>query len=470
MNITGDNSKHPVGEDFSDFEQVYLNMSRAFSHLGKEHWGIYCICSLRYNAPTGTTTSVALRNAWMQLLVEYPGLGMVPVGRRKQYLPLDEAGILSWTQNTFFVSDLGSGDIVAEAKPRDLPSLYYLPASSEVLLLIQHWRADALGSCMLLDRLFEIMAGSNGAPSPRHQSSRLPSPSLESAAGASKADDPEVQTYARKWIDDFHARAVNAGGLPFQGDSTTPPSRPSHYGLAFTPDQTRAIAAACKTRQISVTAAIHAALARTVFTYLDEAECQAGYTTVMAVNMRPHLPAPYNSKAHACACYVTSITPTVPYDSGFADAARALTHEYRSWWSERFMRSLRCIYKYHLAKLSAPPRRPPEENGGGAAAPRAKPPSGVTLSSLGVVERHLRGEYGPDLQVDAFRFGVSMQTRQTLLYAWTFKGRLTLSLCYNEAYYSEAMARDVVAQVAAQLERGLEIVKGASIAHGPQVM
>ncbi|KXX79169.1 hypothetical protein MMYC01_204838 [Madurella mycetomatis] len=466
MNTTENNSKDPLGEDFSDFEQVYLNMSRAFSHLGKEHWGIYCICSLRYNAPTGTTASVVLRNVWMQLLVEYPGLGMVPVGHRKQHLQLDEAGILSWAQNTFFVSDLGSGDVIAEAKPRDLPSLYYLPASSEVVLLIQHWRADALGSCMLLDRLFEIMAGSNNAPSPRHQfPPSLPSPSLESAAGASEAEDPEMQTYARKWIDDFHARAVNAGGLPFQGDSTTPPSRPARYELAFTPDQTRAITTACKTLQVSVTAAIHTALARTVFSYLGEAECQVGYTTVMAVNMRPHLPAPYNSKAHACACYVTSITPTVPYDSGFSDAARALTNEYRNWWSEKFMRSLRWIYKYHLAKLSAAPRRP-AANGTSAAAP-VKPPSGVTLSSLGVVERHLRGEYGPNLQVDEFRFGVSMQTRQMLLYAWTFKGRLTLSLCYNEAYYSEAMARDVVAQVAAQLERGLEIVKRVSIVQVP---
>ena len=204
-----ENSAGPLDEDFSDYEQVYLKMSRAFSHLDKEHWGIYCICSIYYNATTGTDISAALRNAWMRLVVEYPGLSMVPVELRKHYWPLDETSIHSWAQNTFFVtSDLNAGDVVAEAKPRDLPSLYYLPKSSELVLLIQHWRADGLGACMLLNRLFEILEASKTPSNLGDQSEHnLPSPNLESAAGASKADDPEIQMYARNYIENFHKSA-----------------------------------------------------------------------------------------------------------------------------------------------------------------------------------------------------------------------------------------------------------------------
>jgi hypothetical protein len=111
------------------------------------------------------------------------------------------------------------------------------------------------------------------------------------------------------------------------------------------------------------------------------------------------------------------------------------------------MRSLWWIYVYHLAKVSAP-----RVNG----AP-GKPPSGVTLSSLGIIDRNLRSDYGPKLQIDKFRFGVSMMTRQTILYAWTFKGRLSLSLNYNEAYYSDSMASEVVSRVAWHLKEGLEV-------------
>jgi hypothetical protein len=204
---------------------------------------------------------------------------------------------------------------------------------------------------------------------------------------------------------------------------------------------------ACKNKKISVTAAVHTALARTVFSYLTQKECQAGYTTVMAVNMRPFLPPPFDGRKHACQTFVASITPTVHYDSGFVESARALTDEYHNWGSAEFMRSLWWIYVYHLAKVSAP-----RVNG----AP-GKPPSGVTLSSLGIIDRNLRSDYGPKLQIDKFRFGVSMMTRQTILYAWTFKGRLSLSLNYNEAYYSDSMASEVVSRVAWHLKEGLEV-------------
>ncbi|EAU36708.1 predicted protein [Aspergillus terreus NIH2624] len=398
----------PDGE-FSNYEQVYLKMSRAFSHLQKEHWGIHCVCSVSRDSPNGSTFSETLRQAWMRLVVEYPGLSMVPVGLQKKYPRLDE----------------------------------------KVVLLIQHWRVDALGTCMLLDRLFEIL-GQSTVPStqPDQVQPNQPTPSFESAAGASKTEDADLQAYARDYIDSFHQRAVNADGLPYRGDATTPPSTTAHWDLDFSVDSTNAIKDACRHHKISVTAAIHTALARTVFSYLTETECQAGYTTVMAVNMRPYLPPPYNSKKHACQTFVASITPTVPYHSGFVESARSLTHEYRSWWSADFMRSLWWIYEYHLAKLSAP--RP-------ANAAPMKPPSGVTLSSLGVVDRNLRGGYGPNLRVDKFRFGVSMMTRQTILYAWTFKDRLTLSLNYNDAYYSDLMAREVMSRVASHLEKGLEV-------------
>jgi NRPS condensation-like uncharacterized protein len=436
--------------DFSDYEQVYLKMSRAFSHVNKEHWGIHCVCSINYDETTGTVICTTIKNAWMQLMVEYPGLGMIPVGLRKRYPQQDEASKLSWTQKTFFLnSHLSADDVVATAGIRDLPSLHYLPASSEIVLLIQHWRTDGLGACMLLDRLFEIMADAGIYSNAMEQlEQRMPSPSLESAAGASASDDADLEAYAREYIDNFHKKAVNAAGLPFRGDAQTPPSRTTHNDVEFSTDITRAIMTACKNHEVSVSAAIHAALAHTVFSYLAKSDCQVGYTTIMAVNMRPHLPPPYDSKTHACQTYVASITPTVDSNRSFLDAAHCLTLDYRSWWNEKFMRSLSWIYKYHLAKLSAP--RP-------VTTVPAKPPSGVTLSSLGVVEKHLNGDYGPNLSVERFRFGVSMMTRQMILYAWTFKGRLTLSLSYNEAYYSEEMAREVISRVASNLTEGLEL-------------
>ena len=453
-------------QPFSNYEQVYLNMSRAFSHLKKEHWGIHVICEIKHDAPPGTDTVKALSSAWTRLAAEFPGLRMVPVGREKHFPAMDET---AWLDRTFFTSsNLASQDVIAQAKPRNHPSLYYLPTTSEVILLTQHWRSDGLGACMLLDRLFQILATNPTGPVQPNP----PSPSLESAAGASSSSDPSLQSYARTYIDNFHARAVHAGGLPFQGDTATPPSLASRMDLDLSAGATSSLVSACKSQGISVTAAIHSALAQTVFSYLpSEEEKRAGYTTVMAVNMRPFLPAPYNSASHACQTFVASITPTVAYRrddgpgpgsgsaSSFLDSAKSLTHEYRTWHSgdkDMFMRSLHWIYQYHVEKLSAPP--PP-----GAV---RKPPSGVTLSSLGVVDNYLKGRYegdggagGKGVEVGKFRFGVSMMTRQTILYAWTFRGKLTLSLSYNAAYYEESMVKEVLNRV----KRGMEVGLGLEL-------
>lgn len=434
-------------EDFSEYEQVYLKLSRAFKDLGKEHWGLHCICTVRYDADSQDDLQTKMHNAWRRLLAEYPGLRMVPMGIQKHYDCLD---MTSLAEQTFFArKDLTARTVIADANLSDLPALYFLPTSMEVVLLIQHWRTDGLGACMLLDRLFEILGGQNDSDTLNQTMEHaLPSPSLLIAAGADDHEDDEMRAYAREYIDNFHSKAVNTGGLPFQGTATTSPAQTTHLDVELSERLSDSMTRSCKRNQISVSAAIHTSLAQTVQSYVPSLDCESGFTTVIAVNMRPYLPASYNTKAHACQTFVTSITPTVRYEARFLDSARTLTHEYRNWWTERYMLSLRSIYKYNLSKISSPAAEttvPP------------KPPSGVTISSLGVIERHLRGEYGPRLSVEKFHFGVSMMTRQMVLYAWTFKGHLTLSLSYNEAYYSDSMAQDVLNRIQSNLKSGLEV-------------
>ncbi|KAI4127464.1 MAG: hypothetical protein LQ338_003187 [Usnochroma carphineum] len=449
---------------FSDYEKVYLQMSRAFKPLMKEHWAVHCVCSINHKPRTASEDTLdtykALRNAWKRLAVEYPGLTVRPFEFTKHYVALNEAVLEDWARETFFVEgEACADDIVADSEPRELPSFHYLPHASEIVLLSQHWRTDALGCCLLLNRFFELLESGNAESLAMKDISSL-SPSLEVAAGASPKEDADIQAYAREHIDAFHAKALNAGGLPFEGDATRPPARTKHHDLTFTISHTQRIVQACKDQRMSVSAAIHVALARTYFSFAKtEEEKEAGYTTVMAVNMRPHLQVPYNEPTHACQTYVVSITPTVPYTSDFPDAARALTYEYRSWYTEKFRRSLCWLFKYHAEKLFAPRATPDPAKGQTAdpAPPPLKPPSGVTLSSLGVVERHLERRYGDRVTVERFRFGVSMMTRQTLLYAWTFRGELTLSLDYNEAYYSHQMAVEVLSRAKKNLVEGLKV-------------
>nr|ANM86398.1 putative voltage-dependent L-type calcium channel [Cladonia uncialis subsp. uncialis]AUW31100.1 putative voltage-dependent L-type calcium channel [Cladonia uncialis subsp. uncialis] len=440
-------------QDFGGVEMIYRKMSTAFGHVGKEHWGIHCVCHFRLGQSFGKRdTGAALREAWKALMFEYPGLSVVPDGLTKVFIIPDAQTAEKWVDQTFFVESTENAEtIIANSTIKDLPSLFYLSSSSEIVFLSQHWRIDAIGTCMLLDRLFSIMA------QPQDPASLLGkpvleeiSPCLEDAAGSPQNIAPELQDFAREYIDNFHKRAVNSGGLPFKGDAATLPAESSHQDLILTTDSTIALVAECKNRRISVSAAIHASLAYTVFSFAPPEDQPTDYTTVMATNMREHLPPPYNSKTHACQTYVASIIPTVPRSSDFSAATAALTRKYKIWHSQKFMQALREIYKYHAEKLFAP--RP-------EGLPPPKPPSGVTLSSLGVIEKYLTGDYGDAVQVDRFRFGVGMMTRQMLLYAWTFRGQLNLSVNYNAAYYDNSMAQEVLSRIKSTLEKelGLEL-------------
>lgn len=443
-------------QDMGNLEKVYRKLSQAFKSFNREHWGLYCVCGVEFGPNLSPEARPgALRNGWIALRAEYPGLSVIPNDTAKVFKAPDAQGhaIEKWADETFVVETARDADsILAEYEPRDLPCLYYLPASSEIVFLVSHWRTDALGVLMLLDRLFTLVSSNPDVESIvwRNDVENI-SPSLEDAGGSAVTGTPEMEKYAKDFINHHHQVALHAGGLPYRGDDKTPPTNPSRHGIAFTEASTAALIHACKKRNISVTAAVHAALGDTVFS-LDPVQGRTQYAAVMSVNMRPYLPSPYSTKSHACQTYVAGMTPAVNRDSSFLEKTRTLTDFYRNAYSDKFMQALRLISGTHAKALFTP--RP-------ADAPPPKPPSSVSLSSLGVIEKHLVGGYGNEIGVKSFRFGVTMMTRQLLLYLWTFKGQLNLSGNYNEAYHDAASTDDFLVRISRALERelALELVK-----------
>ncbi|KAL5333397.1 hypothetical protein BJX70DRAFT_68514 [Aspergillus crustosus] len=437
--------------EYGKVEQVYRNISTLFLPLHKEHWVIHCVVTLH---DLRNNFAETLRKAWRLLRFEYPDIGIVPDGlTHKTYSPVnDEPALEEWVNQTFFIQSQGTAnEISAAAKPNVFPTLHYFPATREVLFLSSHWRIDGVGTLIVLNRLFSLVAGdgdaSNILPLGTDLSSKL-APCLEDALDAATEYTEEMKTYARESIAEFHKKAVQKASFPYNGDLKTPPARSLHETLRFSAASTSRIVAACKQHQISVTSAVHAALAEVYFAYGGAAD-ESDYTTATSVNMRNYLPASFdtNPAAHPFQPYVTSITPTVRRASSFADRTVALTKDYTNWYNDEFRKCLRLIYQYHAEALTTRPAP--------GAPPRA-PPSGLSVSSLGRVEKLLETEFGGGIvKLKDFHFGVSMLTRQILLYVWTFEGGLTLSLNYNDAYYQQETVRDVLRRMREALETGL---------------
>lgn len=449
-----------VGE-LGGIQKIYRHVSQLFSATGCEHWGLYCSCTLELSPGLlGKGPGLILRSAWKALRYEFPGLAVAlrDENTKTYEIPTTES-VEAWVQETFVVQRTSQlDDIIASYPPKDTPTLYFFPDSSTVLLLVSHWRIDALGTCMLLDRLFTLVAAEAAVPQPELRLTDLEriSPPIEDAVGAPSIEEssqnPALEQFARQSIKDHHEIAVNAGGLPFKVASSA--ERPSRAAITLSRSSTTTLMNACRERGITVTSAVHAALADTYFALNATAEPPpSNYACVMAVNMRDRLRPPYNGPQHAVQTYVTGVTPSVDRESSFEEKARHLTSYYKSWYSEEFTQAMRLTTKYHSdAMLNRPPPVP--------GAPAPKPPSSVTLSSLGVVEKYLQQQHvggSESVTVTDFQFGVAMMTREILLYVWTFDGRLRLSANYNDAYHDKEEILDFLNFIRLDLEKELPV-------------
>ena len=346
-------------DDFDGAEKVFYNMSQAFIRVGKEHGAVNAVCKIgvqtsALQAPLETL----FRDAWKALRFDFPALSVAAEDSKKKYLAATAERVEYWVEETFSVNTvLSAEDIVPTLHLKRLPCLIFLPPSSEVIFHCSHWRIDALGTCMVLDQLFDLVAQGTTAYSPQLDLEyQNLSPSLEDAFGSPRICSPAMEAMAETIRRRNFETSYPSTGLPFNGDMTAEPALSRPQTMEFTAEATRDLIAACKAHGISVTAALHAACAGVVF-----------------------------------------------------DQSKHNDHDY----------------------------------------------------STVVIDKYLRSDHG-SVVVERFRLGSAIMTRQPTLYIWTFRGRLTMSLDYNEAYYSTDAVVALLKSIRTSLEKGLRLTFGSN--------
>ncbi|KAK4214355.1 major facilitator superfamily domain-containing protein [Rhypophila decipiens] len=442
-------------DEYDGAEKVFYGMSQAFKAIGREHGSVYMVCQINISdndnsEPTAWKTSLA--QAWRRLRFDFPSLTVFEQDGKKQYLEPTRDRLDKWADDTFSVNDAAESatQIIPMLHLQKLPRLVFILHSSELLFHCSHWRIDALGACMVMDRFFDLLdgtiAGKTIESPPWEQEHNNLSPSLEDAYGSSETTMAVHRAKAEEIRKRNFDTAYPSAGLPYHDGPT--PGLSHTQAIEFTQESTASLISACKAAGISITAAVHAACAAAVFERATDRQCDS-YSTVVSVNVRNLLPP--SARQYVCGTYVTGITHTLSRVGGnFTSWGKQLTAGYKasSWGGAVYMDALREIYRVHgemLADLAA------------AASQKGPPPSNVTVSSLGVLDgKHLRADHGC-VQVEAFRLGSSIMTRQPTLYIWTFRGSLTLSVDYNEGYYGPGDISGLLASIMKRLGKELRL-------------
>ncbi|KAJ9317335.1 hypothetical protein DTO271D3_2625 [Paecilomyces variotii] len=404
--------------------------------LQREHWAV------NFTAKIDTTGSfdddeflaAQLRRAWAHLRFQHPSLAAEPEGNHLRYtVPLSKIALQDWVDKTFtVVSDAPStSELITTLKPTPYAQLYFLPKSREILGHTAHWRSDGVGTMMLLNALLELLARPD---LPQDSWTALPwgqevgslPPSVEEAAAVPEEPSSAQAAQGRKAFETF-GLAAGAIGIPCLGDSTTIPRGTRCVCVTLSPQTTAAVVEAVRSRDLSVTAAVHASIAAANFQLADPSQRDRHYTSTIRFTLRPYMPKPYSGPEYASMLLTTGWMAQVSPVENWATHAQKYRQEYRTAISPEYLGGHR-EYARLLCDLL---RNTPETE--------EKPPSEVDISSIGVIEKWIRREYGTpnsSIRVQQISVGLEMLTRQAVCFVWTFRDCLNLQIVYNEAFHA----------------------------------
>ena len=420
--------------------------------VGLDHWAVNCTAMITPGGIPHQHLTSLMRDAWVHMRFLHPSLAAYPdsSGANLVYnVPSSEEDLQEWTLQTFtVVSHMDcADDVIANIGPSALAKLYFVPRTNEIVLHSAHWRTDGIGGFLLMGQFIDLIVN---LASDRQSSTRTIQDAFQSLAWgqevkrltpsveeAIQAPHPpnELQEQIASELTGSFAHKIGAIGIPYEGDATTRPSGTRSVKLTLDPQTTATIVEAVKARGLTVTAAIHASVASANHQLAVPENKDRHYTSTIRLTLRSYLPEKFFTPSMGSGLYTTGWMMKVDPSSPWQSLAQEYQKEYRKGYPEDYL----LAHKDYATRLCEFMKSPPPSN--------AKPPSDVDISSLGVVDTLVARTYGTaecGLDVMSLDIGINHVTRQGILFVFTFRGQLNLSLAYNEVYHGrEQMLRFV---------------------------
>ncbi|OOG00965.1 hypothetical protein ASPCADRAFT_202813 [Aspergillus carbonarius ITEM 5010] len=427
---------------FEEYLVLHANISSTVSSTNQQYT-LFSKVTVDLHLPN---IESALQHAWKQMRFTEPDLATTILdGQTKVYETPTPTALQEWLNSTFIISpDLtDADDLQRNGPPIHQSKLYYLPKTSELVLRAQHSAIDGIGVLIWWDKFFHALHH----PLPEipfgQEHHHLDVPIHIALANNDPPTHEETQKATAKVLE-YVSHLPGIGMVSQAG--TTPPGKSQHIEHRFSPDLTAAIIHGCKRRGISVTSAVHAAYVMVLMQHADPKSNTSRYTTVNTFNLRDYLPERYRRKA-ATNCPI-NLPFSVELPVGFAEVAGELHRRYRNdvRGDPEVLGLVGAYNAVLIAMLKAPE------------AQRVAVPTDAFVSSLGVVERYLRREYGGVVTVRDYRFTVDAVLGMDALHVLTFRDELRLVYSFNDGYEEAGVIRGYLDDVERVLREEVVVV------------
>ncbi|GKU03637.1 hypothetical protein FLAG1_04272 [Fusarium langsethiae] len=399
------------------FFVVTANMSAKLCD-GREHYTLFA--SLNVEIDSSDVIS-DLRHAWRQLRYEQPQISTTIQDMKRVYTIPDEDDLDRWLNETFIVSDaLNVEEMQKVIKPIKQITLYYVPKSSELVIRGHHYTIDGTGMELLCDSFLNALAHPDKDITFRDESARL-APVMEEVLGFS---EPSVQ--AREKAEELlgsYLRNQPAIG-PISKLGSVPSGKCQNAELVFSPEITDLLVKACHRKSITVTSAIHAAYVSTLMEHVDPDSEKSRYTSMNQFDLRPYLPPPYNSSKYAASVYYAPHPHIINLPASYWDLVDSFTRYYKTTFKQNpDALEMTGAFKRGMHQVVSSPEFL-----------EAPAPKDALVSSLGIVENFINHEYGNKIKVNDFEFGTDIVLGMSMLFFYTFQGKLRLVHSFNDGF------------------------------------
>lgn len=487
--------------DIDEIEEFYAAIAKQWEGSNRMYFALTGHLSLRLTVQqndrraTERRVDEALGKAWQALRHDHPGIASqtlldLNTGTFTKMFKTDRFG---WFDETFVcVNTRQTGTEWANSDPPapKLPTLFVLsPKTSgedqhirrDIVLRSPHDIMDGIGALLLFDKLLQHVSDafdqgdSYVVPlSDVHLKERL-SPPYRIAAGVppkpTAAIEKRLQQLASDQDKDAETEQIPMAGLPFKQGETKPQVH-KRVELTLTEDETLKLIRASKAVGATVTHVFHAAIALTLRNLqekTDEAR-RVQYVNYILRNERKACKPPYNGRQHPASVY-HSVSPgklvvemNVP--SSASDAESNLSAD-----KEEFLRLVRLMTDYYHAVRNdadhyaiapylwakAVPKLPVPLD---AANPLPIPPPelhpSVSISSMGKIDDIISPERGSISVSNPWVTGEELRSGLGL-FLGSFKGTLSLSAAYNDAWHDEDEINEFLKHCLDVVNLGLEL-------------
>jgi hypothetical protein len=482
--------------EIDEAEQFYTSLAKTWEGTGHTYFAITACAGL--SLPQGSTPSDfplavenALRYAWKRLRYEHPTLAAPvewdPSTKRckKVYRVLsNKEEVDSWMRETF--KKIEPGQFGLEFANSDPPvgryaTLYLVIAPSvqspeaneiryDIVFRSSHDLIDGIGTLQLLNNLFLYAGLAFGSLGVEHEvvfgdEPRNLSPPFRIAAGI--PPKPSVtqlnKLEATRKADGVARDGAEALGLPFH-PNTTMPRKSQRTVIYLTANETKVVLSKCKASGVTPTHAFHAGIALAVrdLQVNDEQERNAKYISYALLNLRSSCLPPYNTSKHAAAVYhavsSNSLVVDLKIPSKYSHSAKQQPEEFSSALDQVrvFYQSINVDPDYlSIVPALFQPKTPPYAETPCDVPPPNSFPS-VSLSSMGIIDKIIQPEHGPFTISDPWVMGAEYSTGIGL-FLGTWRGIISLSAGYNEAFHDEDEVLGFLERVKKIVLEGLDL-------------